>query len=420
MLRFVFITGFLLSFLTPYHPADAQVKKQSNGKGPAYTAPPKDNLSFELMGEFVGEIADGEQTRVLGLQIRTIGKDQFDALAFFGGLPGEKNHEPKPVQMIGKRSGDFVILSGGPWAVILETYEGRILDREGNKIGQLKRVRRRSSTLFAPPPEGALVLFDGSNVDQFNNGKMSEQGWLMEGADIKPMFQDFNLHVEFRLPYMPVADDQKRGNSGLYLQGRYECQVLDSFGQLPKINGCGALYRFKAPDFNMCLPPLTWQTYDVQFTAPRWNADGSKRSNARITSWVNGIKVQDNVELKNKTGAGKPEGPFLSPIKIQNHGDPVRFRNIWIVDRGLATGEFPVVPNSEQYELAAKSEQDRLELRAEEKRLRQLEAQKAKEAREQAALELEKKQAELKALEAELERLIQSVETEGEDAKKEE
>jgi hypothetical protein len=180
----------------------------------------------------------------------------------------------------------------------------------------------------------------------------------MEGADIKPMFQDFNLHVEFKIPYMPQADGQSRGNSGLYLQSRYECQVLDSFATEPVFDGLGALYRFKVPDFNMALPPLTWQTYDVHFTAPRWAADGTKIRDARITSWVNGVKVQDDVALPNKTGAGKQEEPLLLPIKIQNHGDPVRFRNIWIVDRGLASGEFPVRPTPEQLIAIANADQE--------------------------------------------------------------
>ena len=188
----------------------------------------------------------------------------------------------------------------------------------------------------------------------------------MEGADVKPMFQDFNLHVEFRLPYMPQADGQARGNSGLYLQSRYECQVLDSFATEPVYDGLGALYKFKVPDLNMAFPPLSWQTYDVHFTAPRWAADGTKIRDAHITSWVNGVKVQDNVALPNKTGAGRPEEPILLPIRLQNHGDPVRYRNIWIIDRGLASGEFPIRPTPEQLIATANEDNaDKKEVKAE-------------------------------------------------------
>jgi hypothetical protein len=96
----------------------------------------------------------------------------------------------------------------------------------------------------------------------------------------------------------------------------------------------------------MCLPPLQWQTYDIVFTAPRWASDGTKIRNATVTSWLNGVKVQDNVSMESKTGAGKPEEPVLLPTKIQDHKDQVRFRNIWAIDRGLATGEFPVMVKS--------------------------------------------------------------------------
>ena len=157
---------------------------------------------------------------------------------------------------------------------------------------------------------------------------MTEDGLLMEGADVRPMFQDFNLHLEFMLPYMPAARDQGRANSGVYLQSRYEVQILDSFAMEPRNNGCGGLYRFREPDVNMCFPPLVWQTYDVVFTAPRWAADGKKLKCARISVWHNGVKIHRDLELSNKTGAGKPEEPTLLPIRLQNHGNPVRFRNI--------------------------------------------------------------------------------------------
>lgn len=117
------------------------------------------------------------------------------------------------------------------------------------------------------------------------------------------------------------------------------------------LNGLGAIYRFKKPDVNMCLPPLVWQTYDIQFTAPRWASDGTKLREAHITSWVNGVKVQDNVALPTKTGHGKEESPTLEPIKLQDHKNEVRFRNVWVIDRGLVTVEFPVagqVGGSEQ------------------------------------------------------------------------
>ncbi len=107
----------------------------------------------------------------------------------------------------------------------------------------------------------------------------------------------------------------------------------------------------------MCLPPLVWQTYDIQFTAPRWASDGSKIRDAHVTAWVNGTKVQDNVALPNKTGAGAEEAPTLLPIRLQDHRDPVRYRNVWIIDRGLATGNFPIYPTPDQIIEDAKAEE---------------------------------------------------------------
>ena len=155
---------------------------------------------------------------------------------------------------------------------------------------------------------------------------------LMEGADFKRTFDDFRLHVEFQLPYMPASRGQKRGNSGIYLQSRYEVQVLDSFGLDGVFNECGALYRYQPPRINMCLPPLQWQTYDITFRSPRFDRDENKIQNARLTLKHNGVVVHDHFNIERKTGAGKKESPDPYPIRLQNHSDPVRYRNIWIVD----------------------------------------------------------------------------------------
>ncbi|MEL6110068.1 MAG: DUF1080 domain-containing protein [Planctomycetota bacterium] len=325
---------------------------QQSGKGPAYTAPPADDANYPLMGEFVGKIA-GKESRTLALQIRPVAGDRFVAIAFYGGLPGQPNHKPEEMNLIGLRNGDSMVLSGGPWALFVDKKGCTVISSSGKRLGRLKRVQRKSPTLGAKPPEGAVVIFDGSKLDQLKGGEKTESGLLKEGVQILPMFQDFNLHAEFRLPYMPLADGQQRGNSGFYLQSRYECQVLDSFGTERMFNGLGALYRQKAPDLNMALPPLVWQTYDIHFTAPRWAADGKKIRNARITSWINGVKVQDDVSVSNKTGAGKEEAPTLLPTHLQDHGDPVRYRNIWIVDRGITNTAFPVMATKAQRTAAA-------------------------------------------------------------------
>lgn len=341
---------FRLSLAFIFLAAAADFASAQRNRGPVHTEPPEDDPAYELMGEFVGPLTVGEnEYETVGLQLRPLGKGEYEAIAYSGGLPGQEKHQPEARKMIGRMAEGFLVLSGGPWAVLADKDHCLLLNRRGERVGRLERLERKSRTLGAKPPAEATVLFDGSDADQFKNGEMTDEGWLIEGAVIKPMYQDFDMHVEFRLPYMPEARDQGRGNSGVYIQSRYECQILDSFGEEPAFNGNGSLYRFRAPDVNASLPPLVWQTYDIRFTAPRWDADEKKVRNARVTAWLNGIKIHDDVELEDKTGAGQPEAPTLLPIKLQNHSDPVRFRNIWVIDRGLSPlPDFPVEGNGEE------------------------------------------------------------------------
>jgi hypothetical protein len=142
----------------------------------------------------------------------------------------------------------------------------------------------------------------------------------------------FKLHVEFRVPYMPKAKGQGRGNSGVYVQGRYEVQILDSYGLPSKNNDCGAIYEVAAPRVNACKAPTVWQSYDIEFHAPRCEG-GKKVEPARMTVWHNGVKIHDNVKIPtDNTRAGMGGDPCKpGPIMLQDHGNPVQFRNIWLL-----------------------------------------------------------------------------------------
>jgi len=300
----------------------------------AFTDAKSAGADFALQGEYKGSVATDEGAKVFGAQVIALGNGKFSIVGYPGGLPGDgwsRGDERTTVE------GDLVdgkILANVEEAE-LEIADGKIaVIVDGQTIGKLAKVDRQSPMLGAKPPTGATVLFDGSTADAFENGKLVEGNLLgATNASTKQMFGDHRLHIEFRTPFMPEARGQGRGNSGVYLQGRYELQVLDSFGLDGKNNECGGIYTIGEPIVNMCLPPLTWQTYDLDFTAARYDADGKKTKNARVTIEHNGVVIHDDLELPNGTPGFHAEGPEPDSLFLQDHGNPVAFKNIWIVER---------------------------------------------------------------------------------------
>lgn len=289
---------------------------------------------YPLQGEYSGTVKAGSGEIKLGVQVIALGDGKFRAVAYPGGLPGDGwKKELLKYQAEAQRDAAairFSLLGQGSGEL---TSSGiSIKNGEGDVIGEIPKVHRKSPTLGRKPPKGAVVLFDGSTAEHFKGGRMSEDKLLMEGATSKMLFRDFKLHLEFRLPFKPFDRGQGRGNSGLYMQGRYETQILDSFGLEGKNNECGGVYSISAPSVNMCLPPLVWQTYDIDFTEARYDDAGKKVENARMTVLLNGVKVHENLELPRGTTAHPvKEGPEPGPIYLQSHGNPVRFRNIWVL-----------------------------------------------------------------------------------------
>lgn len=197
------------------------------------------------------------------------------------------------------------------------------------------------------PPSDAIVLFNGANLNEWYSVKDSSAAkWTINtdssmtvkpgtgGILTKRTFGDCQLHLEFRSPAVVVNDGQNRGNSGVFLQNRYEVQVLDSYQNRTYSNGqAGAVYKQYMPLANASRKPGEWQTYDILFTAPRFNADGILVSAGRLTVLHNGVLIQHHVEVKGTTeniGLPKNLPHGKGPIQLQDHDGLVSYRNIWI------------------------------------------------------------------------------------------
>ena len=303
--------------------------------GPKYTDPKNTDADFAYQGEYVGTIQTDDGERKFGVQIIAHGKGKFVAVGYHGGLPGDGWNGEEPVRSKPADSsldgGTLKIKHDDGFAVIKKDVL-TVYASEDNKVGTMKKVHRKSPTLGKKPPAGAVVLFDGTDAEQWKNGKVVDGGLLKEGTTSIPKFQSHTLHIEFRIPYQPEDRGQGRGNSGLYVQGRYEVQMLDSFGLKGKNNECGGIYSIKDPDVNMCFPPLSWQTYDVEFTAAKFDDDGKMIAKPKMTVKHNGVVVHKDVVLpKSTTASPLRPGKDPGPVFLQNHGCPVRYRNIWVV-----------------------------------------------------------------------------------------
>jgi Domain of Unknown Function (DUF1080) len=296
---------------------------------------PSEDPDFRRQGEYEGKLTvEGRPDVSAGAQIVADGAGQFTAIVYLGGLPGA-GWKPGDVswRAEGKATDDHTDFQSDRLRGALVEEKLTLNTADGTLLGTLTKIERRSPTLGQKPPPGAVVLFDGTNVEQWIGGRLVADQSLACGTVSKQAFGDFSLHLEFRLPFSPTARGQQRGNSGVYLQNRYEIQVLDSFGLEGASNECGAIYRFRAPDVNMCFPPLTWQTYDIDFTASRFDAERNKIQNARVTVKQNGVTIHDKVELVGPTPAGlAKEYPGTGPLQLQWHMAPVAYRNIWVVD----------------------------------------------------------------------------------------
>lgn len=329
-------------------PGIAQDKKKDQPKKRARIAiadpaKAKEDPDFAIQGEYVGNVFQGTDSipkgRAIAVQIIARGEGQFDLTVYQGGLPGAGWDGKPPLKGTAARHDGKVphaTLTGNKGA----DFRGSLLKNviafpyKGASV-TLEKVERKSPTLGAKPPAGAVVLFAGPGDEKKWDGgklvKLSDGTFLGVGEKSKQKFGAFKAHVEFRTPWMPNSSEQGRGNSGVYLQDRYEVQVLDSFGLSGENNECGGIYTLHKPKVNMCLPPLAWQTYDIEFTPAQFDG-GKKVKNGRVTILHNGVKIHDDVEFPHKCPGGQDEAPTPGPFQFQDHGNPVVYKNVWVVE----------------------------------------------------------------------------------------
>ena len=339
-------------------------------------ADPTIPADVKYQGEYVGKLDDGGK---LGCQVVSLGDGIFQAVLYPGGLPGAgwdgENRSIMDGELIGEGV-TFKAASGkrqhvaatrgreknpSSTRVSLFTefppagHKPCNAQIRGDKMGgvadgtpfTLAKTIRTSPTLGQEPPKGAVVLFDGSDMDEWTGGSINKKfGTLVpQPRDLvsRRIFNDYSIHLELMLPYQPAYRSQDRGNSGFYQVYDYEIQILDSFAMDGAHNECGGIYSHKGSDINMCLPPLVWQTFDVEFTNSVAK-DGKKVQDAVITVRHNGVLIHDNFAIPGKSQHGvrrSPEGT-PGPIKLQRRRETVQYRNIWIVPQGPV----PVLPPS--------------------------------------------------------------------------
>ena len=288
----------------------------------------KDDADFAIQGEYV---CDEPKT---GAQVIARGLGEFEIKFTQGGLPGDGWDGKSSTKTTAMRKGDSVTIATKAGGNI--GFGELNLTKEGGGQLKFKKVERKSKTTGAKPPEGAVVLFGKEGDEkQWNGGnlvKLSDGTYLGVGVTTKQAFGAFKAHVEFRLPWMPNSTGQGRANSGVYFQNRYECQVLDSFGLNGENNECGGIYTQHKPSVNMCYPPMLWQTYDIEFTPAQFDDTGKKTKNGRATVLHNGVKIHDDIEFPKECPGGQKEEAKPGPFQFQNHGDPVVYRNVWVVE----------------------------------------------------------------------------------------
>lgn len=309
--------------------AATATQAQQKKKATVVIDPDKAGPDWYTQGEYIGTAGKHK----LGAEVIARGDGKFLVNILPGGLRGAGGNYKKRLEGTAQRQGSEVKVKfkKGNWTASIQDGVMKVTTKKGETF-MLKWTIRKSKTLGKAPPKNALVLYGGpKDIKNWPRGHVVDGNLEAGDIDSKQKFKDHKIHLEFRLTFMPERTGQARSNSGVYVQHRYEIQVLDSFGLKGQNNECGGIYSQKAPKVNMCFPPLTWQTYDIEFKAARFDKSGKRISPAILTVRHNGVVIHDKLELKGPTPGGRQESTEPGPLFIQGHGGHVQYRNIWVV-----------------------------------------------------------------------------------------
>jgi len=297
------------------------------------------------MGEYKGTYhPDGRTKMQASAQVIAEGDDVYYRIVIKA-VPNEENQDGANIEIYGNRQGSTVYIGdragGYHWSGQIQNRHLSVSSEYGQHF-ELDKFERKSPKEGLKPPQDAIVLLPFEEGAKPDMGAWTNSDWksLDNGAmqvnkgdnDTKEQCGDIeHFHLEFKLPLEPNNRGQGRANSGVYFAGQFEVQVLDSFGLVHTSGDCAGLYNIARARVNACLPPETWQTYDVKFQAPKLNVDGSIKENPRITVYQNGILVHDNVEIPYSGNRWRGKSEATGPIHLQDHGHPIQYRNIWLV-----------------------------------------------------------------------------------------
>ena len=355
-MRKVLVLGCLLSIGAGVGSAVAKPFDEPSVMGLPYTQLVEDPLFGEYEGTyFGGEPGAAVQADAAQAQVVPAGNKVYRVV--LRARAGAEEGWPLQAELEGRLEGDVIKVAGqagaNDWDGTIGPDGLKIAKRGYGGMFEMKRVVRTSPNEGLKPPAGALVLAAYAPGKPADLSHFKAGGWVADedgtvhrvmgtGPRLDIPRQDlltaredlrsYKLHVEFRVPYEPALRGQMRGNSGIIMADRYEVQVLDTFGLIPGTGDCASVYAVAPPKVNAAFPPLSWQTYDITFRAPKLGADGTLKRKPQISVVWNGVTVHENQEMDTPTGNAKRENAEQGPLRIQDHGNLVLYRNIWLVE----------------------------------------------------------------------------------------